>query len=92
MKKVFIEPKIKKIELNIKENIANSGGGSSGPAYLVFSNSSCFIVDTGFTMKDVDAGKVTAGQLDSSKCVFYLNDNENTKMTGYVTRKQLFGY
>ena len=26
MKKVFVEPEIKKIELNLSENIANSGG------------------------------------------------------------------
>ena len=88
MKKVFVEPRIKRIELNLNENIANSSGRE--PAYIVWSGQECHIYNTKFTLGDVDAGLVTPEQLGN--CVIYVDGNANTKMTSYVTRKQLFGY
>lgn len=87
MKKVFVEPRIKRIELNMNENIANSG---REPAYIVIAGQDCTIYNTGFTLQDVDEGRVTPSDLGN--CVIYVDDNAKTKMAHYVTRKQLFGY
>ena len=52
MKKVFVEPKIKKIELNMKENIASSVEFSMG-YYFTYSLFSCTIVTTGKKVGEV---------------------------------------
>ena len=46
MKQVFVEPKLKKIELNMKENIASSIQQSMG-YYFMVTLFSCTIVTTG---------------------------------------------
>ena len=46
MKKVFVEPKMKRIELNLKENIASSVQMSMGYYFLV-SLFTCVIINTG---------------------------------------------
>ena len=50
MKKVFIEPQIKKIELNLKENIADSSILVDGFRVRHEDMYNCVIVDTGFTI------------------------------------------
>lgn len=50
MKKVFVEPEMKKIELNISENIANSGD-ILGYHFLTTMRG-CTIQDTGFYIWD----------------------------------------
>lgn len=57
MRKSFIDPEIKKIELNLKENIASSGG--SGIAHRAFilrmdSEASCTVQDTGEKWEVID--------------------------------------
>ena len=52
MKKVFVEPKIKRIELNMKENIASSLEYSMG-YYFTHSLFNCTIVTTGKTVSGV---------------------------------------
>ena len=46
MKKVFVEPKMKRIELNMKENIASSMEYNMG-YYFTYSLFQCTIVTTG---------------------------------------------
>lgn len=59
MKKEFVEPKIKRIELNMKENIASSMEYNMG-YYFTHSLFSCTIVTTGKKVGDVteEAAKV----------------------------------
>ena len=60
MKKVFVEPNIRKIELNLSENIAESGTDMYG---LHFMNhwTSCTVQTTGKKMDDVTVGQAIAG-------------------------------
>ena len=61
MKKVFVEPEIKRIELNMKENIANSGTGDGQEIFesglRLYSTratmETCLVQDTGKVMHDV---------------------------------------
>lgn len=46
MKKVFVEPQIKRIELNMKENIASSVEQNMG-YYFTYTLFNCTIVSTG---------------------------------------------
>lgn len=66
MKKVFVEPKIKRIELNMNENIANSQTtGQMGYYFNV--DLYCTIQDTTFTFADVYFQKVTDAQVANCK-------------------------
>ena len=47
MKKEFIEPKMQRIELNLKENIATSQMISSGGILFMVSETGCYVVSTG---------------------------------------------
>lgn len=51
MKKVFVEPKMKRIELNLKENIASSVQVSMGYYFLV-TLFNCTIQNTGKKLSD----------------------------------------
>lgn len=71
MKKTFIEPEIKKIELNLKENIAYSGEKypASGSTYLVFylnaeTEPTCNIIATGLTTDKVTKKDILNGTLE----------------------------
>ena len=72
MKKIFVEPKIKRIELNMKENIASSYVYQMG-YYFKTGLFGCFIVETG---KKVD--KVTEEEAEICKI------NPNVKIGGGV--------
>ena len=52
MKKVFVEPQIKRIELNMKENIASSVEQNMG-YYFTYTLFTCTIVSTGKMVGEV---------------------------------------
>lgn len=52
MKKEFVEPKLKRIELNMKENIASSMQSNMG-YYFTYTLFTCTIVTTGKMVGDV---------------------------------------
>ena len=87
MKRVFIEPMVRRIEININENIANSNPGQVIYALQESMTEFCFIQDTKFNYLDVYLHKVTEDQLIN--CATYVQ----SKIRGvtYVTRQELFG-
>lgn len=69
MKKVFVEPEMKKIELNLSENIANSGE-ILGYQFLTTMRG-CTIQDTGFFIwDDFQDSQV-------SSCLIYANSRSS---------------
>ena len=52
MKRIFIEPEIQKIELNLQENIAVSTTTSGGITFMV-GERNCFVVNTGKTANEL---------------------------------------
>ena len=88
MKKVFTEPKLRRIELNINENIANSDPGQVVYVLQETMTELCFIQDTKYSYLDVWMHKVTEDQLIN--CATYVQ----SRMRGvtHVTRQELLGY
>lgn len=72
MKKIFVEPKIKRIELNLKENIASSNQGAVSYHVLVGDLFTCTLQNTGqFMMQLMLEGKHDLIET----CKVYLNAN-----------------
>lgn len=72
MKKAFVEPKIKRIELNLKENIASSNEGAVSYHVLVGDMFTCTLQNTGeFLMNLLQAGKYDLIET----CKVYINAN-----------------
>ena len=90
MKKTFVEPKIRRIELNMKENIASSDDREVVYVLQQKMTEMCFIQDTTFSYLDVWTNKVTEAQL--ANCATYLNTYSMNRDKTRVTRKELFGY
>ena len=90
MKKVFVEPKIRRIELNMKENIANSEDKQM--VYVLQSEMTqmCLIQDTKYNYLDVWMHRVEEAELAS--CATYINTYSMNRDKTRVTRKELFGY
>lgn len=62
MKKIFVEPKIKKIEINMNENIASSSvTGMLG--YYFNTGIYCSIQNTTYTLREVYDGIITDADL-----------------------------
>ena len=66
MKKVFVEPKMKKIELNLRENIANSGAIIG--YHFLKEMRDCTIQNTNFSIFDDFTNAQVAG------CLIYASD------------------
>ena len=64
MKKVFVEPKIKRIELNMKENIASSMQYNMG-YYFTYSLFQCTIVTTGKVIGAVTEAEAEVCKMNS---------------------------
>lgn len=76
MKKLFIEPKMKRIELNIKENIASSGGGQHIVDCVDASDMiNCFITGTEFKLFTLPQD-IAAAIL--AQCTVYQSASEET--------------
>lgn len=88
MKKAFIEPKLRRIELNINENIANSNQGKVTYTLQTEMTQMCLIEDTDFSYYDVWFNGVTEDKLIS--CAVYVQSRRQG--VTYVTRQELFGY
>lgn len=88
MRKRFTEPMIRRIELNLNENIANSAGGMV--EYRVqLKNINCIVFDSGYTWLQAMTGEAPEACL--SNCVKEVSGL--SKMAGvYVSRNELFGY
>lgn len=72
MKKIFVEPRIKRIELNLKENIASSNQGAVSYHVLADNLFTCTLQNTGELMMDL----MNAGRHDLIEtCKVYLNSN-----------------
>lgn len=72
MKKAFVEPKIKRIELNLKENIAISNEGTASYHVLVGDMFTCTLQNTGQYMMDL----MMSGKFDLIEtCKVYINSN-----------------
>ena len=66
MKKLFVEPKIKRIELNMKENIANSQStGMMG--YYFNEDVFCTIQDTNYNLGHIYMGTIDASEVDGCR-------------------------
>lgn len=72
MKKIFVEPKIQRIDLNLKENIAASGGSTASYHVLVDSMFTCTLQNTGEYMLNL----MMQNKLDLIEtCKVYVNSN-----------------
>ena len=72
MKKKFVEPKIKRIELNLNENIANSSQLMASYHVLISDLISCTLHNTGEFMMNL----MMAGRFDLIEtCKVYINPN-----------------
>ena len=86
MKKVFVEPEMHKIELNLQENIAASGQTIIGYNFLsemLF----CPIVYTGKYITDVASGNLTMEE--ANKCAVYAQTKARSLMRFYPKEEVL---
>lgn len=90
MKKVFIEPQIRRIELNMKENIANSEDKQIVYVLQAEMTQMCLIQDTNYNYLDVWTNKVQESEL--AGCATYISTYSIKRDKTRVTREELFGY
>ena len=89
MKKIFEEPQMRRIELNINENIANSSSGEVKYVFQTRMEQLCLVENTNFNVLHILQGTATDAELMA--CIEHSQTFSMRRGVTYVTKEEIFG-